>query len=216
LEERRQALLDRLDEFQEFTPGSLQEERARRCGKAACHCAKPGDPGHGPRLSVMRYERGRTVRRTVPAALAGVVAERVGRWGEFQAVCAEVADVNQELSVRLLARGRPVPGRGAPGAGVEKGGLSDRGLAALQAELERAAAAEVAAFMAAARAAAGGGGRALDLVEKAARESARELGRVMVEGAANLVAAGAPAPGACGCGAPARVHSVRARMRMAS
>ncbi|MDR1635492.1 MAG: hypothetical protein LBS27_11380, partial [Bifidobacteriaceae bacterium] len=74
-----------------------------------------------------------------------------------------------------------------------------------------AAAAEVAAFMAAARAAAGGGGRALDLVEEAARKSARELGRVMVEGAANLVAAGAPAPGACGCGAPARVHSVRAR-----
>jgi hypothetical protein len=105
LEARRRELTGRLAGLQEFTAGSFQEEY-KRCGKRSCHCQEAGDPGHGPYLSVVRYEAGRTVKMVVPARLGEVVRGRVARWDEFRAVCAEVAEVNQELSRRLCGRAR--------------------------------------------------------------------------------------------------------------
>jgi hypothetical protein len=40
-------------------PGSLVE-RYRRCGKPSCRCAKPGEPGHGPSLSLTHLISGKT------------------------------------------------------------------------------------------------------------------------------------------------------------
>jgi hypothetical protein len=74
------------------------------------------------------------------------------------------------------------------------------------------AAAETAGFVAVARrAAAGDPGRLVDVFEAAARRAASRVGRAMVEGAANLVAAGAPALAGCGRGHMVGVHSVRPR-----
>ena len=50
----------------EMRSGSLTE-RFRPCGKAGCHCAKPGDRGHGPVLSLTRKRAGKTVTRIIPA-----------------------------------------------------------------------------------------------------------------------------------------------------
>ena len=47
LMEQRKAMLAALAGIGEFRPGTLQA-RYRKCGKATCHCAREGDPGHGP------------------------------------------------------------------------------------------------------------------------------------------------------------------------
>jgi hypothetical protein len=101
---RRDDLARGLADAADFTPGTLQEEWGR-CGKPACHCHDEDDPGHGPRYSVMRYEQGRPVKRKVPARLAEQARERTEAWAAFKSVCAELADVNAELSRRWLAGG---------------------------------------------------------------------------------------------------------------
>ncbi|MDR1188318.1 MAG: hypothetical protein LBK95_12840 [Bifidobacteriaceae bacterium] len=104
LTERRNALARGLAGAADFTPGTLQEEWGR-CGKPGCRCHQEGDPGHGPRYSLMRYEQGRPVKRKVPARLADQARARTEAWAAFKSACAEIADVNAELSRRWLAGG---------------------------------------------------------------------------------------------------------------
>jgi hypothetical protein len=126
LEAARAELLSRLVVSGPMTPGSFQEEWTR-CGKAGCHCAREGDPGHGPYRSVMRYQAGRTVKRAVPAALEEEFRGRVGRWQEFEGACRELADVEWELSARALGRARGGVVDGGPaGPAGEKGGSATR------------------------------------------------------------------------------------------
>lgn len=118
LEAERRRLAEALAGLSDFSPASLHEEW-RRCGKASCRCAKPGDPGHGPRHILVRRQAGRVVTRQVPALLVAEFTERTGRWAEFQQLCGRLAQVNAELDRRRLLR--PTPDR-RPAAGAEKGG----------------------------------------------------------------------------------------------
>lgn len=68
LDAERQRVADSLAGVADFTPASLHEEW-RRCGKPTCRCARPGDPGHGPRHTLVRRQAGRVVTRQVPTAL---------------------------------------------------------------------------------------------------------------------------------------------------
>jgi hypothetical protein len=104
LAERRAELAAGLARAADFTPGTLQEEWGR-CGKPACHCHKDGDPGHGPRYSIMRYENGRPAKRKVPAHLAEQAKAKTAAWRAFKAACAEIGDINAELTRRWLAGG---------------------------------------------------------------------------------------------------------------
>jgi hypothetical protein len=108
-----------------FAPGSLHEEW-RKCGKAGCHCAAPGDPGHGPRNVLVRREGGRVRTVQVPASMVGAVEAGVGRWQRFEAVRARLVAVNaEEVRRELLAAppGARSRGRGpGPGRAGEKGG----------------------------------------------------------------------------------------------
>jgi hypothetical protein len=121
LTRRRGELARGLAAAADFIPGTLQEEWGR-CGKPACHCHREGDPGHGPRYSIMRYEQGRSAKRKVPASLADQVRTGTEAWAAFKSACAEIADVNAELSRRWLA--------GEAGAeaasGGQRGGFSTR------------------------------------------------------------------------------------------
>ncbi len=47
LEERRTALLDRLQGLGDFRPGTISVN-FRKCGRKNCACARPGHDGHGP------------------------------------------------------------------------------------------------------------------------------------------------------------------------
>ena len=120
---RRTQLVAQLGESADFTPGTFQAERPR-CGRAGCHCMTAGDPGHELHYSVMRYVGGKTVKRTVPVRLAQVVKQRVEMWGVFKSLVDQIADINAEISRRLLL-GEHVTGHAAP-AGGEKGGSTIR------------------------------------------------------------------------------------------
>lgn len=118
LDAERCRLADSLAGLSDFTPASLHEEW-RRCGKPTCRCAKPGDPGHGPRHTLVRRQAGRVVTRQVPAGMVTEYQERTGRWAEFQAACGRLAEVNAEVDRRRLLSRTPA---GRPAAGAEKGG----------------------------------------------------------------------------------------------
>jgi hypothetical protein len=120
----RDELAGALPGLADFTPGSFQSEMFK-CGKQNCHCQTDGDPGHGPRFAVLRYERGKTVKTTVPSRLAEEFRGRVGVWDGFKAASSRLADVNAELS-RRLAAGEETGQADPPGAGGEKGGSTRR------------------------------------------------------------------------------------------
>lgn len=122
LDAERVRLAESLAGLSDFTPASLHQEW-RRCGKASCRCAKPGDPGHGPRHTLVRRQAGRVVTRQVPAGLVEEYQERTGRWAEFQQVCGRLAEVNAELDRRRLLASTSDR---RPAAGAEKGGSKAR------------------------------------------------------------------------------------------
>lgn len=122
LDAERVRLAESLAGLSDFTPASLHQEW-RRCGKASCRCAKPGDPGHGPRHTLVRRQAGRVVTRQVPAGLVEEYQERTGRWAEFQQVCGRLAEVNAEVDRRRLLAST---GDRRPGSGAEKGGSAAR------------------------------------------------------------------------------------------
>ncbi len=65
-ERKRQRLLGQLPDLSQILRGSLVT-RYRKCGRAGCHCARPGDPGHGPAYYLMvSLGAGKTVQVYVP------------------------------------------------------------------------------------------------------------------------------------------------------
>ncbi|MDR0594300.1 MAG: hypothetical protein LBG60_13845 [Bifidobacteriaceae bacterium] len=100
---RRDELVARLPGCAAHTPGSLHRNY-RRCGKPNCRCAQDGDPGHGPRHVLVRYEAGKPRTVQVPAEMAPEVADGVAAYREFNDLVAEIAAVNSELSDRKLRR----------------------------------------------------------------------------------------------------------------
>ncbi|GAA2184205.1 hypothetical protein GCM10009785_31140 [Brooklawnia cerclae] len=110
----RRRLADSLPGLADFTPASLHEEW-RRCGKPTCRCARKGDPGHGPRYTLVRRRMGRVVTRRVPAVMVAEFEERTKRWAQFQQACSRLAEVNAELDRRRLL-GEAGAGRSATGA----------------------------------------------------------------------------------------------------
>ena len=63
---RRDELRQALASIGELRPGSLKS-RYRKCGKPNCHCAREGDPGHGPHWSLSRLVKGTMHSRAIPA-----------------------------------------------------------------------------------------------------------------------------------------------------
>lgn len=58
--QQRDQLKSQLAAIGDLRPGSLVP-RFRKCGKPSCHCAKRGDPGHGPSYSLTRPVESKTV-----------------------------------------------------------------------------------------------------------------------------------------------------------
>jgi hypothetical protein len=81
VEERRQALKAAISALGNLRAGQLTP-RFRKCGKPSCHCAHPGDPGHGPSWSLTRKVAGKTVTTIIPAGPA--VAETQMQLDEYR------------------------------------------------------------------------------------------------------------------------------------
>ena len=99
----RTALLRQVAELGDFQPGSITNT-SRTCGKPNCHCAKPGDPGHGPHSQLTQKIAGKTMTQNLPSVAAVRKAEReVATFRQFQTLASELIDVN-----RKICRLRPV------------------------------------------------------------------------------------------------------------
>lgn len=99
----RSSLLGQIAEIGDFQPGSVNSA-TRRCGKPACHCAKPDDPGHGPHFQLTQKVHGKTVTQNLPSPEAVRKAEReIAEFRKFHTLTGELIDVN-----RKICRLRPV------------------------------------------------------------------------------------------------------------
>ena len=97
LERQHAHLRSQFASIGEMRSGSLTE-RFRPCGKAWCHCAKPGDPGHGPVLSLTRKRAGKTVTRIIPAQAGPETQARLAEYRRFRQLSKMFIEVNDALS----------------------------------------------------------------------------------------------------------------------
>jgi hypothetical protein len=127
LEAERSQILREISSLADLRPGSICAV-ARRCGKPACHCAKPDDPGHNPQLRLTRKVDGKTVAESFasPEAFRKAQAE-IHEYQRFQKLSAELIAVNERI-----CRLRPVESE-REGWSVEGKNLT----AAIHQEIER-------------------------------------------------------------------------------
>lgn len=114
LEARRQKLRQQLADIGDLRPGSLVG-RYRKCGKPGCHCAWPGDKGHGPSWSLTRRVGGKTLTRVIPAGPAVErTREQIAECRRLRRLTQEMIEVSEKLCDAAL--------RGEEGSsGEEKG-----------------------------------------------------------------------------------------------
>jgi hypothetical protein len=97
LESQRAQLCKEISNLGDFRAGSIGAI-IRRCGKAGCRCAQPGDPGHGPNLRLTYKTKGKTYSESLSTALERNKAEReIAEFRKFQRLCRELTDVNAEI-----------------------------------------------------------------------------------------------------------------------
>lgn len=79
----------------ELRPGALVS-RYRAWGKPTCHCAQPGDPGHGPCWSLTRVVAGKTVTKVIPAAAVERTQRQIAEHRRFRDLVRELVEVGEQ------------------------------------------------------------------------------------------------------------------------
>ena len=123
LEAERERLYAQLAAVGDFRRGSVSENY-RKCGKPDCACARPGHPGHGPRLLWTRTPRGqKTKGRQLAAGEVAKVRRELARYAEFASISEQIVEVNERICETRPA----IPAVVAPSAPQgEKGGSVPR------------------------------------------------------------------------------------------
>ncbi len=85
----------------ELRPGALVP-RYRACGKPTCHCAQPGDPGHGPCWSLTRVVGGKTVTKIIPAAAAAQTQAQIAEHRRFRDLVHALVELGEQLCDQRL------------------------------------------------------------------------------------------------------------------
>jgi hypothetical protein len=100
LEKERSEVLRQMSHLGDMRPGSILGVMGR-CSKLNCHCAQPGDPGHGPNFRLTRKVKGKTVAETLssPAALSKAQRE-VAEFRKFRELSAKLLELNQTICQR--------------------------------------------------------------------------------------------------------------------
>ena len=97
LESRRTELLGALSDLKDMRPGSVVGA-VFRCGKPNCHCAEPGDPGHGPIMRLTYKSQGKTVTEALPTPAAVRKAEReIAEFRNYQRLGQELVEVSERI-----------------------------------------------------------------------------------------------------------------------
>ena len=94
--ERRAALCAALAGIGDFRPGALQS-RYRKCGKPTCHCAREGDPGHGPKWVLTRTVDGKRRNFTIPDQAVEATQAQIAEFRRFQRLTRELIEVSEQL-----------------------------------------------------------------------------------------------------------------------
>jgi hypothetical protein len=100
LEKDRSEVLRQISLLGDMRPGSILGV-VGRCSKSHCHCAQPGDPGHGPNFRLTRKIKGKTVAETLssPAALQKAQRE-VAEFRKFRELSAQLLELNEAICLR--------------------------------------------------------------------------------------------------------------------
>jgi hypothetical protein len=97
LREKREQLTASLARIDDLRPGFLST-RFRKCGKANCHCAQKGSPGHGPSYSLTHRLGGKTTTQVIPQ---GPAVERtkaqLAEYRRFRHLVRELIRVSEQI-----------------------------------------------------------------------------------------------------------------------
>lgn len=119
MEDLRGLMLERLAGVPRFRRGSLQEVW-RKCGNASCHCAAPGDRGHGPHWQWTRRAKGSTRGQSVPADQAGRVRAELEAGTQFGQIVEDLVEVNEAICKQGARQGAGSRPEGAKKGGPER------------------------------------------------------------------------------------------------
>ena len=92
----RRHIQNQLAALGDLRPGSLTP-RFRKCGKPTCHCAREGDPGHGPSWSLTWTVKGKTRTRIIPAEAVEQTQAQIAEYRRARTLTRELF----ELSTRM-------------------------------------------------------------------------------------------------------------------
>jgi hypothetical protein len=125
LEELRSLMLDRIAAVPQFRRGSLQVGY-RKCGRANCRCARPGEQGHGPRGLWTRTAKspGGSRGQYIPVEAIDQVRAELDNYAQFASLVEDYIEINEVLCTSGVGPPAHRPRRTDPAAGGEKGGSS--------------------------------------------------------------------------------------------
>ena len=106
LEGQRERLKLQLTELGDLRPGSLVE-RYRKCGKPNCHCAEPGQPGHGPSWSLTHDAKGKTVTRIIPAGFVPQTREQIAEYQRLRSLTRNLVEVSERICDARILTDKP-------------------------------------------------------------------------------------------------------------
>lgn len=94
-----------LSRTSDMRPGSLVE-RYITCGKSNCHCAQPGDRGHGPIWSLTREVAGKTVTKVIPSRAVEATRAQIAEYKRFRAMMKQLVESSERLCDARLAEAK--------------------------------------------------------------------------------------------------------------
>jgi hypothetical protein len=121
LEAERARLYAELSGVGDFRRGTLSA-LLRKCGKANCRCAQPGERGHGPQWNWTRWAGGKTVTtHPRPGPELDKAEREAAEWERFRSLTGEIEQVNEAICdarPALASHDGPAPdGEGQKGGG---------------------------------------------------------------------------------------------------
>jgi hypothetical protein len=123
LEAERARLYAELSGVGDFRRGTLSAV-FRRCGKANCRCARPGERGHGPQWNWVRRAGGKTVTtHPRPGPELDKAQREAGEWDRFRSLTGQIEVVNEAICDARPPLAEP---GAAPDLRGQKGGGSAR------------------------------------------------------------------------------------------
>lgn len=96
LQNRVNKLIQQLSDLKPFRQGSLTA-RYHKCGKDYCHCAREGDPGHGPYWTLSRAIKGKNIAKTIGSDAVESTKQQIARFHEFQMIIDQIKETNIKI-----------------------------------------------------------------------------------------------------------------------